>query len=424
MGKALGGSTAINGMLWARGNPKDYNLWAQQGNEGWSYEELLPYFKKSEDSNIKHYSSHHQGKGGKVHLENSHFESHATEYILRAAKELKIPYVNYNAGDQMGIGHAQGALKDGKRWSSARAYLEPAEKKSNLIIKSKSTVLKVLIDENKVAYGVQYIQNGTLYEAHTRKEVILSAGGMATPKLLMLSGIGIKFIFDKSPLSPENRKEEIVEYLKHGKGPLTAFSADLVAYFKTKVSQDEDGYPDIELTFSPKRSNDRLAVAVNVVLMHPKSTGTIKLLSKDPLDPPLIDPSYLSDENDMNTVLAGIRIAQTFTKTDVFKTYGGHLDSEPLPACSFEKFDSDSYWRCAVQHQSICLSDPAGTAKMGGENDTDAVVDSKLKVHGIKHLRVVDNSVIPISVTGHMMAPAYMIGEKAADIIKYFWKSK
>ncbi|KAK9871998.1 hypothetical protein WA026_015243 [Henosepilachna vigintioctopunctata] len=462
MGKALGGSTVINGMLWVRGNPKDYDLWAQQGNPGWSYQDVLPYFKKLEYAKVKKFSNDHQGKGGKVHVENSHFMTPATEYVLRAAHELGIPYINYNSGNQMGIGHAQGTLKDGSRWSSAKAYLEHSEERRNLIIKTKSTVLKVLIDDNKRAYGVQYIRNGKLYEVHAIKDVVLSAGGMSTPKLLALSGIGpekdlkkfgikalsnlnvgspllthilfpgIRFIFN-STLPPVNEKRDILDYLTKGTGPLTAFSSDLVTFFRTEISNHEDkNYPDIELTFAPKRvrvettSEDKLAASVSLVLLRPKSFGEVKLSSNDPLQPPLINPNYFTDDDDidMKTLLAGVRIAQKFANTTIFKKYGGVLDSNSVLSCKNLPFDSDQYWRCAIQQQIICLSDPAGTAKMGPESDKDAVVDYKLRVYGIKNLRVVDNSVIPVWISGHMMAPAYMIGEKGADIIKMFWTVK
>ncbi|XP_045465789.1 glucose dehydrogenase [FAD, quinone]-like [Harmonia axyridis] len=463
MGKALGGSTAINGMSWARGNPKDYNKWADSGCPGWNYHDVLPYFKKLEDSQIKHYSEEHQGKNGPVHLENSRFESKATEFVLRAAYELNIPYVNFNAGKQIGIGHAQGTLRRGSRWSSARAYLQNAQVLPNLVIKPRSTVLKVLIDpKDKKASGVQYIRNGTIVEVHATKEVIISAGGMMTPKLLMLSGIGpkeelnnlgietmsdlkvgktlrthlafmgLKFIFNNTQLPSKNTREEIIEFLTKGKGPLSAFSADVIAYFNTEVSKDSADLPDVELVFSPRYevvdngvTENKLAVSVTVVLLDPKSVGSVKIGTNDPFHPPLIDPNFLSDkdEKDIATLIEGIRLAQKFLATRIFKENGGYLDRKPIPSCSSEEFDSDQYWRCAMRYQSICLSDPASTAKMGPTSDPDSVVDDELTVHRIGNLRIVDNSVIPVNIRGHMMAPAYMIGEKAADIIKNFWYS-
>lgn len=261
---------------------------------------------------------------------------------------------------------------------------------------------------------------------------------VGTPLRTHLGFPGLNFIFNNTKALRRDDREDVINYLKNGKGPLAGIFVDLLAYLKTDVSKDKGNYPDVEVLFIPyvqefdnqqkksKSVKDVIgvhAIAVTIVLLRPKSYGSIKLDDGNIMTPPLIDLNHLSDEEDFDieTLLSGIRQVQKFVKTSSFKKLGAYIDPSMVQECRGFDYDSDSYWKCAIRHQSYSLRHPTGTAKMGPPQDKEAVVDNNLQVYGISNLRVVDNSVVPVSITGHMMAPAYMIGEKASDIIKEYW---
>ncbi|XP_045465780.1 glucose dehydrogenase [FAD, quinone]-like isoform X1 [Harmonia axyridis] len=467
MGKAIGGSTVINGLLYTRGNSRDYDKWADLGNKGWCFNDVFPYFKKVEDAHLNNFDRKYHRYGGKIHVENSQDRSILTEGVLRAAYELHIPFVDYNGKEQLGIGFSQGTTKNGKRWSSAKGYLEETKNRPNLVVKPFSLVTKILINpQTKEAYGVKFINKEKLHVAKATKEVIVSAGALNTPQLLQLSGIGpkeqlkklkidplsdlmvgtplrthlgfpgLKFIFNNTKAVRRNDREDLINYLKNGKGPLAAIFTDLVAYLKTDVSKDKGNYPDVEVLFVPyveefqnqdERSDKEVigvhAISITIVLMRPKSYGSIQLADGNIMTPPLIDLNHLADKEDFDieTLLSGVRQVQKFVKTPSFKKLGAYIEPSIVQDCRGFDYDSDSYWKCAIRHQSYSLRHPTGTAKMGPPQDKEAVVNNQLQVYGINNLRVVDNSVVPVSITGHMMAPAYMIGEKASDMIKEYW---
>ncbi|KAK9871997.1 hypothetical protein WA026_015242 [Henosepilachna vigintioctopunctata] len=463
MGKALGGSTVINGFLYTRGNPRDYDHWSSLGNQGWCFDDVLPYFLKIEDAHLKTSDKKFHRYGGKVHLENMQDYSPQTEAILKAAYELHIPFVDYNGKEQMGIAFSQGTTKRGKRWSAAEGYLKETNSRPNLVIKPFSIVTKVMINpHSKEAYGVKFLNGDKLYAAKARKEVIISAGAINTPKLLQLSGVGPKelldkfniqtlknlkvgtplrshlgfpgltFIYNNTKVGKRDQRQDLIDYLKNGRGPLAAIFTDLVAYMKTEVSKDYGNYPDVEILFVPfdhkpdHQEEGQYATSITIVLMRPKSFGSVNIASRDPLVPPELDINYLSDPQniDIDTVVAATRLVQKFVKTQSFKKWGAYIDKKVVPQCKGFEYDSDSYWKCAVRHQSYSLRHPIGTAKMGPSQDREAVVDNHLNVYGVGNLRIVDNSIVPIPLTAHMMAPAYMIGEKGSDIIKEFWNSR
>ncbi|RZC43261.1 glucose dehydrogenase [FAD, quinone]-like, partial [Asbolus verrucosus] len=477
-GKALGGGTAINGMLYTRGNAKDYDLWADQGNDGWCYNDVLPYFKKAEDADLEDFDHKYHNRGGPFHLEHPQYLTHITDDTLAAGKELGLDTVDYNGKEQLGLGVVQINSKRGKRQSTAQAYLEPARTRHNLSIKPLSHVIKIIISPHtKEATGVEYLHDGKLYSAKAHKEVILSAGAINTPQILMLSGIGPKeqlekleiplvqdlrvghnfkdhiaffgldLVYNETQTEEHDESDEILEYLKNGKGPLTSTGCEVIGYLQTEISKDSAKYPDIEIFFSSKKLSakpglnpfrlkdevyeslwkpvdDKKAINIGVMLAHPKSTGSVVLKDKDPLHHPLIDPNQLSDpdEEDLNTLVAGIRKAVSFSKTETMKKLGLAINDNIIAGCEGHEWGSDEYWKCASKHLTISLRHVTGTAKMGPQNDKDAVVDNKLRVHGVHKLRVADASVIPVTITGHTMAPAIMIGEKAADLIKNDWK--
>ncbi|KAJ3664213.1 hypothetical protein Zmor_008400 [Zophobas morio] len=476
-GKALGGSTAINGMLYTRGNAKDYDKWADLGNDGWCYDDVLSYFKKAEDADLKHFDHKYHNRGGPFHIEHPQYLTHISESSLAAGKELGLDTIDFNGKEQIGLGITQIISKHGKRQSTAQAYLEPAKKRHNLIIKPFSHVTKILISPHtKEATGVEFIHDGKLHVANAEKEVILSAGTINTAQILMLSGIGPKEQLEKHDIpvvsalnvgkhfkdhiaffaldliyngtEPEEPElDEVVEYLKNGKGPLTTTGCEVLGYIQTEVSKDKAHHPDIELFFynkklssSPPTNPFRLkpevheslwkpvdgkkALNIGVMLAHPKSTGTVVLKNKDPLHHPLVDPNQLSDpdDEDLHTLLAGIKKAVSFADTEALKKLDLVFNEHQVAGCEDHEWGTDDYWKCAIKHLTISLRHVTGTARMGPKGDEDAVVDNKLNVYGVHKLRVADASVIPVTITGHTMAASIMIGEKASDLIKESWK--
>lgn len=479
-GKGLGGGTAINGMMYTRGNIKDYDLWADLGNDGWCYKDVLPYFLKAEDADLKHFDHKYHNHGGPLHIEHPRYQTELTPNLLSAAKELGIEIVDYNGKEQLGLGVLQFNAKKGKRHSTAQAYLEPAMKRPNLDVQPLSHVIKILITpHNKEATGVLYLKDGKLHAAKARKEVILSAGTVNSAQLLKLSGIGPKeelehfeipiikdlpvglslkdhiaffgldFIYNGTyqPKVQDKEYDPVLDYLKNGNGILTSTGPEIISFFKTKASKQTINLPDIELFFvhkvltstpelNPFRIKQQVfdslwkpvegktAINTAVVLLHPKSTGSVKLQDKDPLHLPIVDLNQLTDpdDHDLETLVEGVKEAAKIFDSKTMLDLGLTLNPNPISGCESYKVGSDEYWKCAIKHLSISLRHVVGTAKMGPVTDKEAVVDNKLRVYGVHKLRVADASVIPVTLTGHTMAPAVMIGEKASDLIKNDWK--
>ncbi|KAJ8985230.1 hypothetical protein NQ317_018259 [Molorchus minor] len=479
-GKALGGNTATNDMLYTRGNHKDYDIWADLGLglEGWCWKDVLPYFKKIEDAHIHDLDRKHHSLGGPVHLENFQHDTHLAPHILEAAHELAIKTVDYNGEEQLGVGIPQATTKNGRRQSAAQAYLVPAHARKNLVVRPLSQVVQIIVSPHtKECHGVKYVHDGHLYVVRAAKEVILAAGAINSPQLLLLSGIGphedldhldihpavdlkvghglkdhiafigLNFVFNETKKEVTEAEDVVVDYLKNGKGPLTSTGAEVLGFLKTELSKDKSDYPDVEFLITTDLYNKghehlrhlkikkevydavwgplegKTGFTIGVVLLHPKSTGVLALHDSDPLHHPLINPNYLNDEDDrdVETILAGIHKALRLAHAEALQKLGIHLNHNRVPGCEHDELD-DSYWKCAIRHLSVSLGDVSGTARMGPETDKAAVVDHKLRVYGVHKLRVADASVIPVSISGHLMAPTIMIGEKAADLIKEDWK--
>lgn len=476
--RALGGETAINNMLFTRGNPRDYDLWADLGNEGWCHNDVFPIFKHIEDAFIKNPDKKMHRYGGPVHLESPYHVDELAKVFIEAAHEIGLKEVDYNGKQQIGVGLPQKISKAGQRNSVAKAYLEPAHKRHNLVIRPLSYAVKILVSQHtKEATGVKYVHEEHLYVAKARKEIIVAAGAINTPKLLKLSGIGpieelehleippvvdlhvgnnlrtrtayigLNFYFSESkPVEEVQLHELLVEYLKSGEGKLTSNGIKALAYIHTPHSKIPD-YPDIELLLSTNIYNHGVeylrhlgfdkeiyehvwkpleghhGFTVQVILNHPKSKGNVFLHDKDPYHPPLIDLNQLSDEDDhdIETILAGIHTVLKLAETEPFKKLGIKLNEHPVPKCAEYKFGTDEYWKCSIRYLAISVGDLTGTARMGPITDKYAVVDHQLKVHGVHNLRVADASVIPVPITGHVMGATIMVGEKAAEIIKEHW---
>ncbi|KAL0126576.1 hypothetical protein PUN28_005140 [Cardiocondyla obscurior] len=481
--KILGGSSVINYMIANKGVVEDYDRWAEMGNEGWAYKDVLEYFKKLEKIEIPELKSDtiYHGTDGPVHVTRSSFHTLIAEGFLKAGEELGYSTVDYNGKNAIGFSYVQSTIMNGTRMSSNRAYLIPARDRKNLHVTLESTATKVLIDSNvNRAVGVEFTKNGRNITVFASKEVIVSAGAIGSSQLLMLSGIGpakqltelgIDVVKDApvgenlmdhvtffgltwkinasislnmleliNPLNPY-----ISDFLVNREGPLTsAGGCDALGFINTKHRKKHSGLPDIELLFGsatfkeeylfPEMLNLKKYLrqewgkyagtygwSIAITLSKPKSRGRIKLVANNINVAPEIVPNYFDDPDDMKTMIAGIRAAQSLSQTKVMQAYDSRLLNITYEKCNYEE-DSDAYWECVVRTISSTLYHYSGTCKMGARGDPTAVVDPKLKVIGIENLRVADASVLPEIVSAHLNLPVFMIAEKVADMIKTEWK--
>ncbi|KAF2888523.1 hypothetical protein ILUMI_17650 [Ignelater luminosus] len=470
-GRGLGGSSIINALMYVRGNKEDYNNWYRQGNLGWSYDDVLPYFIKSENSKINGDRGYH-GVNGNLNVEYHEPDSPQFKAFLEANLELGRQVVDYNGREQLGVAKTQTNTINGRRDSTGKAFLKPACDRPNLEVLTHSLVIKILINSKKEAYGVRFSHKGKLMIAKARREVIISAGSIGSPQLLMLSGIGprdhlrnlgipvIKSLsvgknlqdhatyyalhFVTNYTEPVRTVQQNVEEFLNDYGPLTiSGNSQGIGFFQTKLAETP-GVPDIELVMVPSNSTtnfiqkayhyndvsyDTIWGKVNpsntftlfLILLHPKSRGEVKLKSKNPFAYPLINPRFLSDPKgeDIETMYQGIELVLEIVNTNAFKKLNASLLYAPLPACQENKYLSREYWYCQLRQLTFHIFHPIGTCKMGPNPEKGAVVNHQLKVHGIRNLRVADASIIPETTSGHTNAPSIMIGEKVSDMIKY-----
>ncbi|VVD02157.1 unnamed protein product [Leptidea sinapis] len=483
-GKAVGGTSVVNYMIYTRGMPVDWDRIAAKGNYGWSYDEVLPYYMKSEQANLRGLQkSPWHGRNGELHVQDVPFRSKLSKAFLDAGEILGNRRVDYNSPDGFGFSYIQATINKGKRDSSATAFLHDNKKRRNLHILPNSRVTKILIDPiSKVAYGVEFVREGRKYTIHATKEVILSAGPIESPHLLMLSGVGprvhleshginviqdlqvgqtlydhisfpgLTFLLNASQLTLVERKiatlQNGAQYTQYGDGPLSSLAGvETIGYIKTNVSDEIGNVPDIELigTCAAMASDEGKFVAKGMhlsssiyndvykpietieaftilfMLLHPKSKGFLELRSTNPFDPPKLYGNYLTHPKDVATSVAAIRYIQKLVATKPYQKYGSTLYKKKYPTCLQYEHDSDEYWECAFRTITSTLHHQIGTCKMGPATDADAVVDPELRVYGIHNLRVVDSSVIPNTIAAHTNAPAIMIGEKGADLVKRSW---
>lgn len=484
-GKMLGGSGGINAMLYVRGNRRDYDQWNDLGNPSWGFDDVLPYFKKSEGNRMEHIVSMHKGKyhGTKGPLTVDNYRSIETlkSIVYEAAFELGyIEILDINADEHIGFSTAQGTIENGRRCSPAKAFLNSAKDRPNLKIIKHAHVTEIIIENNQ-AKGVRFQIGDKKLKAFSKKEVILSAGAINTPQILMLSGIGpknhlkemkipvkkdlpvgknlqdhavapITFTFHKNKSTPQSFSdlaESMYQYLRHKVGKFTALgTVDLLGF--VNVNDRTSGFPDIQYHFFGQEMQaigfvDGLAdlglnddmihqlVEANqnakllmsyITLLNPKSRGSITLRSNDPFDHPIINANYLDVKEDAETMVKGLKNLKRLLKTKNFKMHGAEELRMKIETCDQIQYDTDDFWECYIRHLVTTIYHPVGTAKMGPDSDPEAVVDSKLKVKGIKGLRVIDASIMPFIVSGNTNAPTIMIGEKGADFIKEDWSLK
>jgi choline dehydrogenase len=447
-GKTLGGSSSINGMVYVRGNPLDYDTWAQFGNRGWSYESVLPYFKKSE-----HYEpggDDTRGRGGPLNVAALRERAELADAFIDAAVAEDFPRnPDYNNGNQEGFGYFQATQKNGRRWSTARAFLDPVRRRPNLRIETEALATRVLLD-GKHAIGVAYVQRGEAREARCRGEVVLCAGAVKSPHLLELSGIGNPEILQSAGIAVchelsgvgENYRDhyaprmnwrvtlpitlneqtrgvalakEIVKYYTQRRGVLSLAAALVYGFVRTRPELE---VPDVQLLFShasysdPQvRALDRSpGMTVTLYQCRPESTGSIHVKSPDPAASPAIRPNYLADELDRRTLVAGMKIARRIVNNKALDRYRA-FEMNPGDRCQ-----TDDELLTFARHYGHTAYHVVGTCKMG--HDPKAVVDDELRVHGVEALRVVDASIMPTMPSGNTNAPVIMIAEKAADMIR------
>ncbi|KAG4071602.1 hypothetical protein HA402_011756 [Bradysia odoriphaga] len=484
-GKTLGGSSAVNSMLYVRGNRRDYDGWRAQGNQGWSYEEVLPYFLKSEGNKQEWIVDHSHGRyhstQGPLSVDYYRSFDPIKSVITNAA--ARIGYrrlVDVNADEHIGFVRAQGTLYDGERCSAARAFLSPIKIRKNLHVIKNAFVTKLIIDGYTVK-GVRFEIKHQRMEAFAKKEVIVSAGAINSPKLLMLSGIGhrehlegfnIPVVKDLAvgdnlqdhlvgiygmeynrsmaqSQTPQDLKDSLDEYLRTRSGTLAGIGAlDLLGFTNTKYRHSR--YPNIQFHFMAQRkrmigyreildgmgyrddfiqqllmaNNEAQTLQVLVTLLNPKSRGTVRLRSKNPHVRPIIDSGYFREEEDVMTMISGIREFQRLLDTPDFQIHEVQPLRANLPDCDVHPNNTDAYLRCYLSYFTSTIYHPVGTCKMGPLSDPTAVVDPELRVYGMRSLRVVDASIMPTIVSGNTNAPTFMIAEKASDMIKDSWLLK
>ncbi len=457
-GKTWGGSSSTNAMAYVRGNRADYDAWAQMGNTGWDYDSVLPYFKRSENhAQFDQLDPRYHNDAGELHVTAERlFESPYSRAFIESGKAMGIPETpDYNGAEQAGIGYLHFTIHQGKRHSSAQAFLKPALKRPNLKILSGIQVLRVLLSSDR-ATGVEVLKGKSVMEAlYAEKEVILSAGAFNSPQLLMLSGIGEadelksqgielrhelpgvgKNLQDhlfyligcesnqekglNHYLKPQYKIQSLGNYLLRKKGPLTTSPLEAFAFLNL---DDHPSGVDFQLHFTPSnvgRGYDYDVYSTQTYprkdgymvlpsLIHPKSRGYLRLRSDNPLDAPRIQPNFLSEEEDLKKLLKGGKLAMELLNQSPFDPYR-KARVAPLD------WNSDDALAEHIRRSLETVYHPVGTCKMG--QDEASVVDSQLRVHGIEGLRVVDASVMPQIPSGNTNAPVYMIAEKASDMIR------
>jgi len=450
-GRGLGGSSATNAMLYIRGQKQDYDQWAELGNEGWSYDDILPYFKKSE-TNGRGKSKYHGGDGPLQVTDRPVFYDISKRYIDASQQAGFKVTDDFNGSDQEGVGYYQCTIKDGKRCSAAHAYLLPVLSRPNLTVLTHAQVSKVLL-KNKQAYGVDVYVKGNKRTLTAKKEVILSGGSIASPQLLMLSGIGVKDELAQHGIDcvhelkgvGKNLREHVdacvlvkskktdgftlsatgllkmvpdtIKFIVGRKGKLANSILEAGGFIK---SNNYENRPDIQLHMLPLLYDDngrdfkllsQHGFSCHVCVLRPESTGTVSLKSANYQDAPEIDFNFFSDEKgkDKTVLINGMRQLRKILSAPALAQ---HYDNEVHPGNNFE---TDEQIFAKAKERLGTVFHPVGTCKMG--NDEMAVVDTHLKVHGIANLRVIDASIMPTLISGNTNAPTMAIAEKVAEMM-------
>ncbi|XP_045770629.1 glucose dehydrogenase [FAD, quinone] [Maniola jurtina] len=466
-GKVLGGTSVMNGMMYMRGSRKDYDGWAAAGNEGWAYEDVLPYFLKSEDNKqVEEMDRGYHATGGPLTVSQFPYHPPLSYSLIKAGEELGYKVVDLNGEHHTGFSIAQTTNRNGSRLSVARAFLRPAKNRPNLHVMLNATVTKVLINQTtRQAYAVEVRNSfGGTEVIFANNEIIVSAGAVASPQILQLSGIGDPEVLSRAgvkvvhklPAVGRNLHNHVAHFLNfhvndNNTAPLNWATAmeyllfrdglmsgtgisEVTALINTKYSDPAEDNPDIQMFFGgfladcaktgmvgEKLGDGSRSVQMFPAVLHPKSRGRLEIGSADPFAYPKIYANYLTHPDDVKTLVEGIKFAIKLSETKALKKYGMKLDKTPVKGCEKIKFGCDAYWECAVRMQTAPENHQAGSCKMGPRGDPTAVVDNLLQVQGIDRLRVADASIMPAVTSGNTNAPTIMIGERAADFIKRRW---
>ncbi|XP_070536437.1 glucose dehydrogenase [FAD, quinone]-like [Ptychodera flava] len=427
-GRVLGGSSSINGMLYVRGCKEDYDSWARLGAEGWSYDEVLPYFLKSENNTNEEYlKTEHHNSGGPLTVSDVTRTCRYSQVLIDGAEELGLRMNDVNNGvDPVGFDYMQATIDDGKRCSTATAFLNPAKMRTNLTIWTETLATKIVF-QGKRATAVEILKNEETGVVCVNKEVILSAGSVASPQDHLMTFI--RHSARGGGNATDRLSPSVLEaggFIKTKDGipwpDIQIAYLPMYYYFGPKEKEFFDFRDDFDETFGYGASDEEITAKEGLCifssLLHPKSIGNLKLKSKNPLDRPLIDPHYLEDPDDVQTMIRAQRFIQKLTDTRPFKDYGITPSYFKFDNCPYA-FDSDEYWEHVIRHLTSTVWHVCGTCKMGAKDDPTAVVDPSLKVRGVRNVRVIDASVMPHITSGNINAPVIMIGEKGADLIKH-----
>jgi choline dehydrogenase len=445
-GRLIGGSSSVNAMVYMRGQPADYDHWRQVGNAGWSYADVLPWFKKAERNERLHDEFH--GSDGPLNVAERPYTNPLSHAFVEAGQQAGLPFnPDFNGATQLGVGLFQVTQKNGRRWSAASAYLHPAAARENLTIVTKAQATRALVEKGR-AVGVEYARGRKRRTARATREVVLAGGAINSPQLLLLSGIGpaaelrtlgVRVALDLpgvgknlqdhlninivrrakrgSSLDGKSRGLKPIgvalEFLIYGTGPGTSNVAEAGAFAMSGLGA---ATPDIQYHFIPAQVVDHArtimdgdGVTLHACCLRPQSRGEIRLASSDPLQPPIMDPNYLAAGYDLKILIDGLRKAREILAAPAFKPW---LEEERIPG---DAVQSDAELEDFIRATAETEYHPVGTCKMG--SDAMAVVDEGLCVRGVERLRVIDASIMPTVVSGNTNAPVIMIAEKAADMM-------
>ncbi|MDS9468735.1 GMC family oxidoreductase N-terminal domain-containing protein [Paracoccus sp. MBLB3053] len=446
-GKVLGGSSSLNGLLYVRGQRQDYDRWAQMGNPGWSWDEIGPIFEELET--FQRGSGDGRGQSGPLQVSDPRLHRQICELWIEAAKAKGIPYnPDYNGPVQDGVGHFQLTVDKGRRCSAAKAFLAPIRDRQNLRIVTEAQALRIVIEEGR-ATGVEISRpDGSRQVLRARREVILCAGAIGSPQLLMLSGVGdaealagqgicvrhhspevgrnlqdhlqarLVFKCREATLNDEvrslfNKARIGLEYALFRSGPMSMAASLVFGFLRTRP---ELATPDIQFHIQPWSADSPgegvhpfSAFTQSVCQLRPESRGTVTLRTPDARDAPLIRPNYLSTQTDCDTIVAGIGIAREIARLEPLRSA---ISEEFRPAEDVQGYDETLSW---ARENSTTIYHPTGTCRMGA--DDRAVVDARLRVRGVEGLRVADCSIMPEIVSGNTNAPAMAIGAKLAAMV-------
>jgi choline dehydrogenase len=453
-GKVLGGSSAINAMIYSRGQPGDFDDWEAQGNKGWGWRDVLPFYRKLEDHVLGDSAWH--GAGGPVHISDIAADAHPLTHVyVKAGQEAGLAFnADLNGATQEGVGYYQLNTRDGFRMSAARAYLRPARGRANLRIETEALATRILF-EGRRATGVAYEQNGTVVEAHAGREVILAGGSINSPQLLQLSGVGPLDVLKSCGIAVRHESPAVgrhlhdhlchdyvyrarqpslndvllpwsgriaagLRYVLARRGPLALSVNQGGGFFRTDPARKR---PNMQLYFSPL-SYERAAPGVRALMQpdpfsgfstsvspcQPTSRGHLQIRSADPKTPPAIVPNYLSTEHDVAEMLAGVKFLR---RVAAAPSLAAMIDEELKPG---PQAQSDADLIADIRARAYSVFHPCGTCRMGPD-PANAVIDYRLRVHGLAALRIVDASIFPEVTSGNTNAPAIMVGEKGAALI-------